>query len=472
MNFNSFSFLFLFLPITLLIFWMLRKKAKDTLSLWFLSLASLFFYGISYPEGIVILIISLLVNYGLIRINTKGALVSGIIIDIAVLLVFKYGHFFYPQIGDSITAPGISFYTFCEVAVLMEMYRKNIGVLSPGEYSFLITFFPKMIQGPIVRPQDMMDSSKVVLKRPDIEAVYRGILLFSIGCFKKVIIADTLGSAVDYGFDNLLRMHTLESIVIMLSYTLQLYFDFSGYCDMGMAIAGFFGIELPLNFNSPYKARNINDFWKRWHMTLTNFFTRYLYIPLGGNRKGKVRMYINLLLIFLVSGLWHGAGFTFIVWGMMHGVLYVIHRMYSNKFPVKNGNRLKNAVSVLLTFLYVNAAWVFFRAPSLKEAFKLFDGIGEMWFPRFNIYLANTFNIDEFWYVIKVLHLDRFWWGSYILMVLILVILLLTVFFKKSAIEYSKNCKIGFLSTALIVVLLVWCILSFNGVATYLYVNF
>lgn len=469
MNFNSFGFLFLFLPITLLVFWMLRIKGKNSAGVWFLILASLFFYGINYPEGLVVLLISLLLNYIFVRINTRASLSGGIVFDIALLCFFKYGHFILPSIGTTITAPGISFYTFTEIALLMELYRKNIGVISASEYAFLVTFFPKMIQGPIVGPKDMgIDTAPSI----DIEKVYRAILLFSIGCFKKVIIADTLGAAVDYGFDNLLRMHTMESVVIMVSYTLQLYFDFSGYCDMGMAVASLFGIELPLNFDSPYKAENINDFWKRWHITLTKFFTKYLYIPLGGNRRGTVRTYINLLLIFLISGLWHGAGITFIIWGLMHGVLYVIHRIYSKKFPSKSQGKIKKGIRVLLTFSYVNAAWVFFRAPSVKEALGVFDGIGQMWFPRFNIYLANCFNIDELWYGIKVLHLDRFWWGSYILMVLILLVLLLVVFFGKSAVNYSKTCKIGALSTVIIIALLSWCILSFNKVATYLYVNF
>ena len=508
MSFNSYVFLLAFLPATLLIYWWMQKKGKDREAVLLLIFASLIFCGASSISGLLVLIISMAVNYLLAlkmwskcdncEIVHKKYIIAGVIFNITLLSLFKYGPLFIPIIGDAVTAPGISFYTFCEIAFLVEVYRGCVGKLSVREYSFIITFFPKMIQGPITLPSDLLNQKAP--KSLGWEKIYRLLLLLAFGMFKKVIIADTLGRAVNFGFDSLNSMHTGEALVIMLSYTLQLYFDFSGYCDMAIAIAGLFGYDLPVNFNSPYKAVNIDDFWKRWHITLTRFFTKYIYIPLGGNRKGVLRTYINFLIIFLISGLWHGAGWQFIIWGLMHGGLYVATRMVQKRKegrmvqkatgsemlqnadtkgilqdaePEKmKQNKFIKALKVFLTFLYVNIAWVFFRAPSVKDAVHLFKDMAECWFPRFNKDLANCFNIDEFWYVIKILHLDRWTYGIYILMFVILIVCLILVFFAPTALEFTKKCKINVLTTVVMAVLFAWCILSFEGVATYLYVNF
>ena len=489
MSFNSFIFLLAFLPMTLIVYYLLRAKGCFRGSLYFLCLMSLGFYAYNCPSGIITLLLSLALNYLLAiailrKKRAKLVLVTGVIFDTLCLCVFKYG----PALmsGEFIlNAPGVSFYTFLEIALLAECYRGTIKKLTIGEYSFLMTFFPKMMQGPIVDPVDFLNQ-ETGNKYISWEEIYRGILLFSLGLFKKVIIADTLGEAVNYGFSNPNSIHTMEGLVVILSYTLQLYFDFSGYTDMAIAIAGFFGFKLPGNFDSPYKAASIEDFWKRWHITLTRFFTKYIYIPLGGNRRGNARTLLNLALIFIISGMWHGAGWQFIIWGAMHGALYVLHRavkMYgkggSKEIPEQRQTgfgrvktRFVHFLKVFATFVYVNIAWVFFRAPSVGEALRLFKSVGELWFPRFNIGLAQCFNIDEMWYVIKLLHFDRFSFGIYILMIVILVLLLVLVFKAPSASEYARNCKISVFTTAMMLVILCWCILSFEGVATYLYVNF
>ena len=262
---------------------------------------------------------------------------------------------------------------------------------------------------------------------------------------------------------------------------------------MAMGIAQMIGFTLPLNFNSPYKAANIMEFWNRWHMTLTRFFTKYLYIPLGGNRKGRLRTYGNCLLVFLVSGIWHGAGAQFVIWGLMHGVLFVVVRIRKDfrkdfrkdagkDFQKKGsgsseGNsgllgKTGHALSVLLTFLYVNIAWIFFRAPSVKEAVSLLKTIGSFSFGRINWELAGSFNLDEFWYVIKVLGLDGWQYAHYILMVLILAAVLLLVFFGRTAVSIAEKAKPGVASALFLAVLFVWSVLSFSGVSSFLYVNF
>ena len=266
---------------------------------------------------------------------------------------------------------------------------------------------------------------------------------------------------------------TGEAWIIMLSYTLQLYFDFSGYCDMAMGIARVIGFELPLNFNSPYKAANIIEFWDRWHITLTKFFTKYVYIPLGGSRKGTVRTYINCLVVFFISGLWHGTGWQFLVWGMMHGVLNVFTRMWK-RYKERKGfvEIMPRFISVFLTFLYVNAAWVFFRAPSVTDAIAVFKNILAFDFGRINKNLAACFNLEEFWYVIKVLRLDGWQYAQYILMVLILAFLLILIFKAKTAAEYVKTAKPSVVNMFLMTLLFVWSVLSLSGVSSFLYFNF
>lgn len=481
MSFNSFLFLLVFLPATLIVYWLLRKNGPSKSSVYFLCVASIGYYVLAFPKGIVTFLLSLIVNYMVAYEILKGreknarskSLAFGVVFDVIVLAFFKYGGFIWPQVGTELVAPGISFYTFCEIALLVECYRGTVEKLTFEEYFFLMTFFPKITEGPIVRPGDIL-TQKRGKERLNGEEIYRIIMLFVFGLFKKVIIAETLRKAVDFGFADLNSMHSGEALVIMLSYTLQIYFDFSGYTDMARALAMAFGFELPINFDSPYKAKNICDFWKRWHITLTTFFTRYIYIPLGGNRRGKARMYMNFLIIFLVSGLWHGAGIQFVIWGMLHGVLFVVTRMVLNAtegLEIKR-NRVTDSISVVLTFIYVSVAWVFFRAPSLSSALGLFKDLGQCWFPRFNIGLAKCFNLDELWYVLKVLHLDGFKNSIYILMVLLLALLCILVFWGKSAADYAKKCKINMFNTLLVTGLLVWSILSFEGVATYIYVNF
>lgn len=325
-------------------------------------------------------------------------------------------------------------------------------------------------------PGEILPQFQKSWQKADWEQVYRNLYLFVLGLFKKVLIADTLGKAVDFGYANPGALNSGDGLIVMLAYTLQLYFDFSGYCDMAMGIAGMFGIVLPLNFHSPYKASNILEFWKRWHMTLTGFFTKYLYIPLGGSRRGKARTYLNCLIVFLVSGIWHGAGWQFLVWGLMHGVLDILTRIWMDL----KGSRTKTGLvpkaghgaGVLLTFLYVSAAWIFFRAPSVKEAVGMIKTILRCSFGKINWELAGCFNLDEFWYVIKVLGLDGWPYAHYILMVLILVILLLTVFFGKNAAEYVRTVKPDAVNTAVMAFLFVWSILSFSQVSSFLYVNF
>ena len=452
---------------------------------------------------------------------------AGIVLNVAVLGFFKYARLLPVLQGMEPDAPGISFFTFTQIAFLVETYRRNIVPMGMSEYGLYVSFFPKLMQGPIMLPEDFQaqrSDEKSTEQRSNRklaegekkrtravfedlalrsaqtgdewwEKLLRNVILISLGLFKKVILADTLGQAVAAGFENVAALLTADAWVVMLSYTLQLYFDFSGYCDIAMGVAAFFGYDLPLNFDSPYKAVNIMDFWKRWHKTLTDFLTKYVYIPLGGNRKGAFRMYVNFLIVFLVSGIWHGAGWQFVVWGMMHGTLYVITRAasgYSRRKEAQvaegrtvrescinsdNHNhrmlrRLSHGVRVLLTFLYVNIAWVFFRASSVKEGVQFLRRLLTGGTGKVSRSIAEAFNLDEFWYVIKVLHLDRLPDSYFYVMVLFLIVCLLFIWVSPNAVQIARKCRLNAAVVLLAAVLFVWSVISFSGVSTFLYFNF
>ena len=541
MVFNSFSFLFAYLPVVLIAFWVSRRYLETKWVDLCLIVASLIFYGWNYPKCLPVLLGSLIVNYvwGCLlykdltkepkttkkkiagktvektgsELNNsvrkrKCILGAGIVLNVAVLCFFKYARLLPAFQGMEVDAPGISFFTFTQIAFLVETYRGNIVPMGMREYGLYVSFFPKLMQGPIMLPEDFQAQrgdekateehkkrTRAVFKNFALrstqtkdewwEKLLRNVILISLGLFKKVILADTLGQAVATGFENVSALNAIDAWVVMLSYTLQLYFDFSGYCDIAMGVAAFFGYDLPLNFDSPYKAVNIMDFWKRWHKTLTDFLTKYVYIPLGGNRKGTFRMYVNFLIVFFVSGIWHGAGWQFVVWGMMHGVLYVITRAVSGRGKDNNVRTeadsgrihrmlrgLSHGVCVLLTFLYVNVAWVFFRASSVKEGVRFLHRLVRGGAGKVSRTIAEAFNLDEFWYVIKVFHLDRSSNSYFYVMVLFLIVCLLLIWVVPNAVQIARKCRLNAGMILLAAVLFVWSVISFSGVSTFLYFNF
>lgn len=541
MVFNSFPFLFAYLPVVLIAFRVSRRYLETKWADLCLIVASLIFYGWNYPKCLPVLLGSLIVNYvwGCLlykdltkepkttkkkiagktvektgsELNNsvrkrKCILGAGIVLNVAVLCFFKYARLLPAFQGMEVDAPGISFFTFTQIAFLVETYRGNIVPMGMREYGLYVSFFPKLMQGPIMLPEDFQAQrgdekateehkkrTRAVFKNFALrstqtkdewwEKLLRNVILISLGLFKKVILADTLGQAVATGFENVSALNAIDAWVVMLSYTLQLYFDFSGYCDIAMGVAAFFGYDLPLNFDSPYKAVNIMDFWKRWHKTLTDFLTKYVYIPLGGNRKGTFRMYVNFLIVFFVSGIWHGAGWQFVVWGMMHGVLYVITRAVSGRGKDNNVRTeadsgrihrmlrgLSHGVCVLLTFLYVNVAWVFFRASSVKEGVRFLHRLVRGGAGKVSRTIAEAFNLDEFWYVIKVFHLDRSSNSYFYVMVLFLIVCLLLIWVTPNAVQIAKKCKLNVGMILLAAVLFVWSVISFSGVSTFLYFNF
>lgn len=485
MLFNSYLFVFIFLPVSLAGYYLAANKISgEAAKIWLIAM-SLWFYGSFRVQYLILLSCSILFNYA-VCLKAKGKkslLALGIGGNLSLLIYYKYMDFFIENLNlvNGIHLPllkvllpiGISFFTFQQISYLVDNYRGDINKCGFVDYVLYIAYFPKLVEGPIVTHAEMFPQFEEIGKKNfDAERFMRGICLFVFGMLKKVILADTFGGAVDYGYSNLAVMHGSDAALLVLFYALQLYFDFSGYCDMARGISRMFGIELPVNFNSPYKAGNIIEFWKRWHITLNRFFMKYVYIPLGGNREGKGKTYRNLLIVFLLSGLWHGAGWNFILWGMMHGVLYVGTRMWQQRKGYSPDRRAVGNLCVLFTFLYVSIAWVYFRADSVAQGNELLGLIFQNDFVRVNRNLAGYFNLDEFWYILKVLRLDKWEFGHYILMAAITVFSLLLVLFGKNAAQAAEKMKPKAWTAVLMAGLFLWCVLTFSNINTFLYFNF
>jgi len=387
MLFNSYPFIFLFLPLVLAgYFWL--GRSSNLAPVWWLALASLVFYSVSNWQFVGLLLASVAFNYFIgwlliakqLRSTPRFAvLTAGVAGDLLVLGTFKYAGFFAANLNAlfstglvvNILLPvGISFYTFTQIAFLVDAYRGNVARYGLPHYALFVTYFPHLIAGPILHHKDMIpqfESERT--KRPDPHLILCGLIIFAIGLFKKTCLADGIQPLVAPAFGANYPSFD-QAWIGALAYTFQLYFDFSGYSDMAIGISLMFGIFLPLNFNSPYKATSIIDFWRRWHMTLSQFLRDYLYIPLGGNRYGRVLRYVNLMITMLLGGLWHGAAWTFVVWGALHGGYLCVNHAWSNYGPAVAPRFAKaaNAAAFVLTFISVVVAWVFFRADSISSA--------------------------------------------------------------------------------------------------------
>lgn len=392
MLFNSYEFIFFFLPITFFIYFYLNKKHWTEAGKAFLVFASLFFYSWWNIVYLPLILISMLVNYTLGRHlsakkersrqnRDKLLLTIGVLFNLGLLGYYKYADFFLGNLNTLLHTQlellhlalplAISFYTFQQIAYLVDSYRSETKEYDFLNYAVFVTFFPQLIAGPIVHHAEMMPQfSRKRNKLVSYHHIAMGLFVFAIGLFKKVVIADTFAQWASLGFDQAEQLTMLDAWFTSLSYTFQLYFDFSGYTDMAIGAALLFNIKLPINFNSPYKALSIQDFWRRWHITLSRFLRDYLYIPLGGNRKGGGRTYLNLFATFLLGGIWHGAGWTFVLWGALHGMGIVIHRMWQ-----RAGFRMHKALAWLLTFVFINITWVFFRAKDFDDALKVLHGM-------------------------------------------------------------------------------------------------
>lgn len=492
MTFNSYIFILLFLPLTLLGYFGINKTKKYKLGMLWLIAMSCWFYGAFSIEYLLLFAATIGINqFGVCRMKemshgTRRKLVFGALLamNIGLLLYYKYTDFFIENVNKvfqtdyaflKLALPvGISFYTFRQLSYVIDCYKENTEPYSLLSYASYALFFPMLIQGPIARHEEVIGQfQEENRKTVCYENLSKGMYAFARGLVKKVLLADTLSPIVEMVFSNPYAYDTTNVLLAMLCYTFQIYFDFSGYCDMAYGVGLMFNIELPINFHSPYKAVSISDFWDRWHMTLTNFFTKYVYIPLGGSRKGKMRTCLNVMIVFLISGLWHGANWTFILWGAFNGILMVIER-----FTGKWLEKIPKAIRIGVTFALTTLAWSLFRAPTLVHEKVLLGQMKHLQFGAVSADFTEYFNDLTEVRLLGRLGLQGVMDACPALLFLIfLAILFVFVWFCKNTKEkteefhFDKTKRYGG-KMVLTIVFLTWGIISLSEISEFIYFNF
>jgi len=481
--FNSHEYIFLFLPITFFIYFYLNSKKLTELSKAFLVLSSLFFYSWWNISYLPIILSSMLINYSLGRTFAKESepefrkkiiLIIGIILNISLLGYFKYANFLIENVNfitdssmptlELVLPLAISFFTFQQIAYLVDSYKRTISEHDFLNYALFVTFFPQLIAGPIVHHKEMMPQFANIRKKvKNYKNISLGLFIFSLGLFKKVVVADTFAIWVNNGFDKAEVLTFFEAWAVSLSYTFQIYFDFSGYTDMAIGAALLFNIKLPINFNSPYKALDIQDFWRRWHITLSRFLRDYVYIPLGGSKQGKYKTYVNLFTTFIVGGIWHGAGWTFLIWGALHGIAIVVHRIWKQM-----NFRMNNVLAWIVTFNFVNITWVFFRAENFEAAQKVLSGLigldGFLLHPYLEqkFYFLRTYGV-EFGMWLTLFEPKKF---------VLFIFLSFSIVFVRNSNDLQGYFKPNILNLFIIIILLLYSILNLTNYSDFLYFDF
>ena len=478
MSFQSLSF-FAFLAVTLTVCLTAGRRSSEAGAA-LLAVASAVFYALSPGDPSVVLgsftclLLGICVTAWAVRrmgrsgVNRRRTLAMACCYHIAVLVGFKYPEFLTSGAVEVGWAPlGLSFFTFQQLWLLKEVYTGEY-IPVPGDRLLLYgIFFPTVTSGPILRPEGFFPQLKEErFLRPDWEDAAAGVYAICCGTIKKVLLADSFGTVVNNGWAQLEALSAPAAWLVILGYTLQLYFDFSGYCDVATGIARLLGIRLPVNFDSPYRSLSVGEFWKRWHITLTTFLRECLYFPLGGSRKGTARAYLNILLVFLVSGFWHGAGWTFLIWGGLHGLAQIAERAWGT-----GRDGLPKWLQWALTFAFVNIAWVFFRAPDCASALELLraavaGGLAkpEEWL------LADLFSRETS--ALQMLLPALTPWKNILRVVLLYGIGVTAVLWPRSVIRRMDSFRPTLWRGAALTLLMLWCVLSFSGVTTFIYSNF
>lgn len=543
MLFNSYIFIFLFLPATLLGWYGLNRIKKYKLAQVFLVGMSLWFYAYFHVGYLAIILCSCGINYllslyvskycdslsadklgnssnadetcNLPEITKKAGSHSGTdekypvsrkdatqrkrtavlwlgcILNLGILGYYKYFDFLIENVNAvantdfnlrHILLPlGISFFTFQQLSYVVDRAKGQAPHYDLADYMTFVTFFPQLIAGPIVLHSEILPQFRDLEKRRlDRERFADGIIFFVIGLAKKVLLADLLAKPVAFAFENYSGLDSLTLFFGALAYMLELYFDFSGYCDMAVGIGKMFGMDLPVNFDSPYKSCSVREFWRRWHITLGRFFTTYVYIPMGGSRKGKLRMAINTMVVFALSGLWHGANWTFVVWGILHGLCVVWDRL-KPEFMKRDSGTWK-VIGCISTNVFVYLAWILFRSDSIGAAREYIKGLFSMRFFHSLGTLAETINCSELYVIRKALSLTRPGWIGPMYMYVFLAIILLSVWIvtrenttqivNKFLCENREQKKQSTAYSLWLAFLFTWSVISLSGVSTFLYFNF
>lgn len=500
MLFNSYIFIFLFLPLVLIGWYVLNHFHRHTLANVFLAGMSLWFYGYFNVYYLAVILSSIGLNYLLSylltrmdsheKLRTRIGLAAGILINLGILFYFKYYDFFIENINHvfhtdftlkHVLLPlGISFFTFQQLSFIIDRCLGKCGHYSFINYLTFVTFFPQLIAGPIVLYKEMIPQFEDIAKRRfDAASFSRGIYLFVLGLAKKVLLADTFALMANYGFAQTFSLDTVSTIATILSYTFELYFDFSGYSDMAIGLGKMFNIDLPVNFDAPYRSCSIKEFWQRWHITLSRFFITYVYIPLGGSRKGHMRMLLNTFIIFLLSGLWHGAAWTYIAWGAVHGLLVVWDNLgivgisgRAEKRPARF--HIPPWLGWIFTFTLFNMSLFFFRSQNMLGAMQLFKNLfaGNYTGKIFDV--AARLDIAEIYIAKQAVELAVPALSGYVYLIFMIALFALSFFlvFRPNAYERTMRGELTSKRCWIICILFVWCILSLSQVSTFLYFNF
>ena len=484
MLFNSVIFISVFLPLALLGWYLLQKLENPGFAKTFLIGMSFWFYGYYNIRYLWILLVSLVFNYFVSvlfnrKTGSKVLFAAGIFGNLGLLFYFKYFNFFVDNCNfflhtdirlEQIALPlGISFFTFQQLSFVSERYKGAAPHYSILDYGFFVSFFPQLVAGPIVLHNELVPQLQSRNNRRfSISDFYDGMTLFILGLAKKVLLADSLAVLVNAEYENIAALDTPSAWVVICWYMAELYFDFSGYCDMARGIAGMFGFRLPENFDSPFKATSVREFWRRWHMTLSRFLSQYIYFPLGGNRKGKARQCLNLLVVFLVSGLWHGANWTFILWGLMHGLAAVFETLFPKvRFPKDWMNRLATSIFVTLSFSV-------FRSDSLKQAGLLWQKLFTAGNKGMFVAICNVLWYPENYAVIKFLQLSAP--GAlnpfFVLCMIFLSVLCIVLIRGSKAGQWIAKRGSTPLGIFILATLFTWSFLSLSQVSVFLYFNF
>lgn len=500
MTFNSYAFIFIFFPVCLIVLHAVGRKGNGRAAVWWLTLMSLLFFGLNSLRSLPVLACSMAAGWLFLTairkdpVHAKRWAVPAVVFHLLVLGYFKYFNFFASTAAsltghtyvpwDILHPLGISFITFQQISLSVDAARGEVTDLSFRDYLLYILFFPKILAGPIAGYHEMKQQFEGLsgLHR-DPERFAQGGMLFLLGLGKKCILSGSLTDAADFAFAHAASLSFGEAFVGMTAYMMELYFDFSGYCDMGRGICRMMGMDLPVNFDSPLQSLNLVDFWKRWHITLTRFLTRYLYIPMGGNRKGRRRMIAGMFLVFLISGLWHGADWTFLFWGALNGLLYIPVRLLQKRRggTAVSPGRFRKALYRILTFILVSWIFVPFRADSMAQVMvyngRLFSGLLQPQRFQFGTEFLKTFRIDEIWYLMKGLHFAGRPEAPVLCMCIVMGIALFFALVSPNAAActekyFAVEKRPAVLTALVLAVLFVWCILSFGKVQTYIYLQF
>lgn len=483
MQFNSYIFICIFLPVVI-IGYFLGNKINLLVGKIILIVASIWFYTHAGWSTFVIIAVSILLNFTCAfwsRKKDKGnslLLAAPIIFNIGVLAYLKYTNFAITNInilfGTNIalrefTLPlGISFFTFQQIAYDVSIYKKELKEISIIDYLTFILYFPKILMGPLVEPVDFMSQiNDPEKKKIDWDNIACGIKLFSFGLFKKLVLADTFSKAVQWGYANIDCTTAVDWILIMLFYTFEIYFDFSGYSDMAVGVSLMLNIVLPMNFDSPYKAFSIRDFWKRWHISLTKFFTKYIYIPLGGSRRGKILTYLNTMIVFGISGIWHGANWTFILWGILHGAFSVMDRIIE-----KWEKKIFRIFRWILTFVVINILWLLFRSDSVTQWKQILQLVLSMENITVSGDLIDCFRIPESVILSNFNLFSNIWsWqiGEFWMILFILISMIICLLPENNYRNMKKNSWMNMVLAALA---FCWAVICISGESVFVYLNF